>query len=138
MHGYRAYHQQKKTSPTRIDLILTLYRTAIELLDQAESLTRADDADAARPLLTKTQLIVTSLGAGLVGQSDDAANNFRRLYEFVSFKLTQGSPADIIAARKVLRTLFEAFESVRGQAIQLEADGAIPRLDDERQVCLTT
>jgi flagellin-specific chaperone FliS len=138
MHGYRAYYQQKQASPTRIDLILTLYRTAIDSLDRAEALLREQKIDAARPLLTKTQWIVSAMGAGLLDDIDETANNFRKLYEFVSFKLTQGSAEDIVAARRVLATLLEAFNSVRGQAMILEAEGKIPTLDEAHQICLST
>jgi flagellin-specific chaperone FliS len=138
MHGYQAYHQHKKTLPTRIDLILTLYRTAIELLDRAEPMLRGQDAEAARPLLAKAQLIVSGLGAGMVGDDGEAANNFRRLYEFVAFQLNEGTLESVVAARRVLLTLREAFTDVRAQAITLEAEGKIPSLDGTHHIYLST
>ena len=81
---------------------------------------------------------VGGIRPGIVGDSDECGNNFRRLYEFVSFKITQGAADDIQAASKILRILLDGFESVREQANLLEAQGKLPSLNESNEVSLST
>ena len=137
MRPHEAYAQNKQNSMPRIDLILALYRMALDRLDRATALLTQKQMESARPFLAETQVIVSSLSAGLAGNTETSAANFFRLYEFVTHSLSQGTTADIAAARQVLATLLEGFDAVRDQAVALEVEGKIPPLDREYQVQLT-
>ena len=137
MRPHQAYQQHQQSAMPRIDLIIALYRKAMDRLDRAGLLLAAQNPDAARSLLAETHLIVSSLSAGMVGSTDAATTNFLRLYEFVAHKLALGTIEDIAAARKVLTPLLEGFEAVRDQAVAMEIQGVIPSLNRERQIQLT-
>jgi flagellin-specific chaperone FliS len=136
MTGYAAYKMVQNLPTTRIDLILTLYRKALQNLGRArEALTR-QQPDAARPLLLKTQLIVTGLASELPAYRDETAINFLRLYEFVAHQMRLGTIASVDASVKVLTPLLKGFEAVREQAVALEMQGKIPPLDQSRFVSI--
>ena len=136
MTGYDAYKKVRDLPPTRIDVILTLYRRAIRNLGWArEALTQAQPG-VARPWLLQTQLIVASLASELPGSKDEAAINFLRLYEFVAHQMKVGTIESIDASVRVLTPLLQGFEAVREQAMALERQGAIPPLDQARLVCV--
>lgn len=137
MNPYEAYQRQKNHSMPRIDLILALYRKALENLSLARAALGERKPDAARPFLLNTQLIVTSLSVELPAHEDEAAKNFLRLYEFVAHQMTLGTVPSVDAAVNVLQPLLEGFEAVRVQAVALEAQGVIPPLDRAQQVSVT-
>jgi flagellin-specific chaperone FliS len=131
------YKQAQTIRPTRIDLILGLYRNALEFLGEARAALAENRSGAVKPLLLKTQMIVMGLASGLPAERDEVALNFLRLYEFVSYQLVQGTPESIDAATGVLRTLMERFMAVREQAIALELQGKIPPLDRDPLLSVT-
>lgn len=137
MQAHQAYKQQQNTSMPRIELILAVFRKAIDLLRRARQARVDDNAADARLMLAQAQLLVTSLASGDIHGSDEIGANFLRLYEYVSHCLGAGTIADIDAADRVLRTLLEAFAAVREQAAALEAQGKIPPLSIEHQVQVT-
>ena len=137
MQPHNAYNQHKQRALTRVDLIITSYRKGLDRLERAESLLAEKRPDAARPLLAEAQMIFASLASGMAGTTDEAAINFFRLYEFVCHLITKGAIDDLRTARKVLSPLLEAFESVRDQAVAMEAQGVIPSLDRDHQLQLT-
>ena len=51
MRPQEAYAQNKQTSMPRIDVILALYRMALDRLDRAAGLLTQQQVDLARPLL---------------------------------------------------------------------------------------
>lgn len=136
MIGHAAYKNVQNLPPTRIDLILTLYRRSLQNLGRARQALVQQQPDAARPLLAQTQLIVTALASELPGCKDEAAINFLRLYEFVAHQMKVGTIDSVDAAVRVLTPLLNGFESVREQAVTLERQGAIPPLDQARLVSL--
>jgi flagellar biosynthetic protein FliS len=138
MRAHQAYQQQKTTFQPRIDIILALYRKALEHMRQARAALAANNADAARPYLVKAQLIVNALASGTAGGGDELALNFLRLYEFVTDRIHRGQADDIEAAEKILQTLREAFEAARNQAIFLESSGALPAFGEQHAIQLTT
>jgi flagellin-specific chaperone FliS len=137
MHGYSAYQQARNPPLTRVDLILTLYRKALDHLTQARVALAGQRPDEALPCLSKTQLIVMGMAAGLPAYKDEAALNFLRLYEFVAYQMVQGTLASVDAAARVLQTLLKGFETVREQAVSLELQGKIPPLEGDRIISLT-
>src|SRR6266542_3403007 len=120
-----AYQQQQVNSLPRIDLILALYRKALEKIQQARQALAEERNTAARAHLGKAQLIVSALASGLAGNTEEMAVNFLRLYEFATDRLARGGMDDLDAAHQVLQTLLEGFEAARAQAVTLEADGTL-------------
>src|SRR5438132_14359838 len=100
MHPLEAYDRQRTRSMPRIELILALYRKALENLDRARQALAERQADIARPFLVNTQLIVTSLASELSAYQDEAAGNFLRLYEFVAHQMVTGTIESVAAAIK--------------------------------------
>jgi flagellar protein FliS len=137
MQGYAAYKQTQDQPLTRIDLILTLYRKALDHLGQAAAALADKRPDNALPHLNKTQLIVVGMASGLPAFKDETAVNFLRLYEFVAYQLAQCTSESVAAAANVLRTLLKGFEAVREQAASMEMQGKIPSLDRDRLLSVT-
>jgi flagellin-specific chaperone FliS len=121
----------------RIDIILLAYRKSLEWLEQARHAIADGERERATPLLSRTQLVISSLAAGLAGAADDVSLNFLRLYEFAANAIAKAEVVDIDAARSVLRTLMEGFEAAREQAIALEAQGTIPPLGRDHTLQVT-
>lgn len=138
MNPLAAYKRQQHRTTPRIDLILALYRKALQNLRQARQALAEGHPDVARPLLVNTQLIVSGLASELPAYQDESAANFLRLYEFVAHQMVEGTIASVDAATKVLRPLLDSFEAVRDQALTLEKQGLIPALDRTQQVSLKT
>ena len=129
MRAHQAYRSRRDIGTTRIELILSLYDQAIARLEQAETLVAKDpDSLPAKTLASQVQSIVSGMSAGIVGK-DSLSIDMLRLYEFVAHRVSQPSVRNFRDAAKVLRTLREAFESVRGEATLLERAGEIPPLD---------
>src|SRR5437899_102182 len=105
MRAHNAYQQQQINSLTRIDLVLTLYRKALDQMQRARRAIEEERGAEARSHLAKTQLIVAALASGLAGSTEEMAVNFLRLYEFVTDRLVRGSIEDVDAAQKVMQTL---------------------------------
>jgi flagellin-specific chaperone FliS len=131
MNAYRAYRKpDQSTGSTRIDLLLALYDKALLRLDQAETALQGGDTATAVPLIAKAQLAVTTLAGGVrAGASNELAVNMLRLYEFVVRELTEPKLDKIESARKVLKTLRQGFEAIRGEANALERSGRLPSGD---------
>lgn len=137
MRAHQAYKQQQSISLSRIDAVRALYGKALEHLTAARQLLCDRRSEAARPLLARTQLIISCLAAGHIGKSDDASRNFLRLYEFVGHSLHGETIEGIDAARNVLRPLLEGFDAIRDDAVSLEGRGVIPPLDRESEWQIT-
>ena len=134
MRPLQAYRQQQNTFLPRIDLILALYRTGLDLIRRARTAFDEKRETDAKSLLAQAQMIVTSLASGYTGATDEAGLNFLRLYEFVAYCLSDPSTKHLDSAERVLRTLSEGFVAAREEALELEATGQIPPLSKERQV----
>lgn len=137
MQSLEAYRRNQTYSMPRIELILAMYRKAMENLERARQALVERQPGAARPLLLKTQLLVSSLASELPAHQDEAARNFLRLYEFVVRQLAAETIEGVDAAAKVLRPLLEGFETAREQALAIEGQGLIPPLDRVGQVSVT-
>jgi flagellar secretion chaperone FliS len=139
MTGYRAYKPAEPTAGfTRIDLLLALYDKALERMDTAADALDRNDPATAIPQLSKTQLIVNELAAGVrVEVNPESNTNLLRLYEFVSHELAKATVPAIRGAQKLLRTLREGFEAVRAEANELERSGQLAKAD-QLQMVLTT
>ncbi|HEX4610970.1 MAG TPA: flagellar export chaperone FliS [Urbifossiella sp.] len=125
MNPYAAYRRpEPSTGWTRIDLLLALYDGAIERLDRAEAALVRGDQAAAIPLMSKVQLIVTELAAGVrTDITPEAGTNALRLYEFVTHRLSEPRVDRVRDARKILVTLREGFQAIRAEATEMERTG---------------
>lgn len=139
MNPYLAYRKQEvSTGWTRIELLLALYDKALERLDLAEAALGAGDTSGATTQLIKTQLILTALASGVEpGADPQNGANVLRLYEYAAHELRQPRPEGIANARKVLRTLREGFEAIRGEANELERTGRIPSAEHLQMIHAT-
>jgi flagellin-specific chaperone FliS len=134
MVGYEAYKQAQNLPATRIEVILELYRVALESLEQARHALAERGLDAARPFLLKSQTAVMGLAAGLPAHKDESATGFLRVYEYASRQMVQGDDESIAAAAQVLRTVYESFLKVRDEAVSLELQHKIRPLSSEHLV----
>lgn len=137
MRHHEAYSQHKQRSLTRIDVIIALYRKALDRLERADQKIAEQAKEGTRLQLAEVKLIISSLASGIATNPDDAGLSFLRLYEFVLHKLDAGASDDIAAVRKVLTPLLEGFEAIRDQAAALEMQGQIPSLDRQCEVQIT-
>jgi flagellar biosynthetic protein FliS len=137
MNPHKAYQANSRGSRSRIDLLLELYDRAIDIAQRALAALNRGDAETARPLLNKAQAGWAALAAGVDTSQGEVAVNLARLYEFVVYSLSQGTPNDVKAALDVLTTLREALLGIRAQAVELERSGAIPPLEAQRLVEVT-
>jgi flagellar secretion chaperone FliS len=129
MNPYLAYRQtQLHALPwTRIDLLLALYDKAVERITAAEEALRAGDRPRALPLISKAQLIVLELAAGVRTDVDAATGtDMLRLYEFAAHELAAAGIDNLRSALRVLTTLREGFRTIRDEAVTLERTGRIP------------
>jgi flagellar protein FliS len=133
LQTYRKQQQPKGT--TRIDVLLSLYDGAIKRMLQAEEPLRAGNVPAATPFLSKCQLIVSELAAGVRIDLDPVTGpNLLRLYEYVVFQLAQAKLEGVRHARTVLQTVREGFEAIRLEAVELERRGEVVASDNLRTV----
>jgi flagellar biosynthetic protein FliS len=132
MLAHEAYQQAQNLSATRIDILLELYRVALESLEQAQRSMAERRLDDARRYLLKSQTAVMGLAAGLPAYNDELATTFLRLYEYVSRQLVLAHTEGIASAAQVLRTLYEGFLKVRDEASSLELQHKIPPLGHDQ------
>jgi flagellar biosynthetic protein FliS len=129
MNALHAYRQQQALSWTRIDMLLALYRGAIDRLERALAAIERADASTAKPLLLRAQRMVTELLAGIDLQYGDLPDRLAKLYTFVLRAIGQGTVEQIRSAISVLKTLQEGLEGIRDQAVNMERSGEIPPID---------
>jgi flagellar protein FliS len=123
----QAYAQNRTLGWARIDMILAVFDGIMDQLKLAKARLAAGEAASAQSSLARAQLGVAALATGTGGDGHDLSADFRRLYEFVSHRLSQGDAGHIDDAFQILRTLREGFAAVQNQARELERTGAIRR-----------
>lgn len=136
--AYAAHNAYRRNEPstgwTRIDLLLALYDGAVSRLDRAEEALRKGDVVSALPLISRTQLIVSEMAAGVrVDVDEEMGTNILRLYDYVVHELREPKLENIRNARKILLVLKEGFESIRVEANELERSG---QLQAAENLCL--
>lgn len=127
MNPYQRYaRSEPDTSWTRIDLLLALYDGAIERIDRAKVCLEAGDNNGLISLVSRVQLIVSELAAGVrLDVAEEMGINYLRLYEYVVHQLSEPTAVRLQDARKVLATLREGFEAIRADANELERSGKV-------------
>jgi flagellin-specific chaperone FliS len=129
MNPYKAYQQTLSGGQTRIDTTLALYEAAIDRLEKATTLLGTGNTAAAGAPLASVRLIVGALASAVSNDAGELAGNLLRLFEFVTHCVASAQSAQVAAAAKVLRTLYEGFIAIRPEALRLERAGTLPPLD---------
>lgn len=131
MIPYQRYRQTATSDHgTRMDLLLALYDGALARLDKAAQALTNGDIPVATPYLSKAQIIVNELAAGVRVEVDpEMGTNMLRLYEYVVNELRTPRLANVRNAVKILTTLREGFEAVREEANRMERAGELTSAD---------
>ncbi|MEM7314986.1 MAG: flagellar protein FliS, partial [Planctomycetota bacterium] len=105
-----AYSQQRSQSWTRVDMLLSLYRSGISSLDAAiEAKKLKDDAQSSLHRL-KAIRVIYGIAAGLDMNHGSVPEQIARLCEFSQFALQTDSLESMESVRTILSTLSSAFE----------------------------
>jgi flagellar protein FliS len=120
-----AYRLQYSPGWTRVDMLLALFDGSIERQEMVTaSLLRGDRMTALR-LLTRAELLVCELAAG-VDLDYAYADEFLRLYGIISGAITAATLTDTTGAPGLLRVMREGLATFRDEAARLERDGVLP------------
>jgi flagellar secretion chaperone FliS len=128
------YHRYRQSDPsahwTRMDTLLALYDGALARLDKAAQALTNGDVPVATPYLSKAQLMVNEMAAGVrVDVDEEMGVNMLRLYEYVVNLVRVPRLENVRNAVKVLSTLREGFEAVRDEANRMERAGELTAAD---------
>ena len=131
-----SYHwtQQAPFQWTRVDMLLALLEETIRVLETLQQAIEREKDGAREEAQTEAlwqrgRLLVAALLSGVYPESGEPGWLCWRLYEFVLHVVEQRQVDSLAGALQVLRTLFEAFQTIRPEAVSLERTGAIPGLD---------
>jgi len=102
----------------KLDMLILLYRGAIEDMTNAEDFLKKGDLQEKANALERAENIVLELNAAInVETGGEVASNIARLYDFVLYNITMGNIKNdaqaIINGRNVLNTLLEGWEEAR-------------------------
>ena len=137
MNPIQKYRNAEPQSWTRMDLLLALYDAALSRLDKASQALTNGDIPVAVPYISKSQIIVNELAAGVRMDVDpEMGTNLLRLYEYVVHELKTPKLQNVRNAVKVLNILREGFEAVREEGNRLERSGLLG-LSGRSQLVLT-
>jgi flagellar biosynthetic protein FliS len=139
MNPYQKYTQTAPVAGlSRIDLLLALYDGALTRLNKAEMALTNGDIPVATPYISKAQLIVCELAAGVrLDVDEQMGTNMLRLYEYVVNELRTPRLENLQNAKHILTTLREGFEGIREEANRLERSGQLVAADRMRMVLET-
>jgi flagellin-specific chaperone FliS len=106
-------------------MLLALFDGAIERLEMAAASLHRGDRMTALRLLSRAQIIVCELAAG-VDLHYAHAREFLHLYGVVATGIAAATNKDTEGCLRVLRTMRASFSSLRDEAIRLEREGILP------------
>jgi flagellar biosynthetic protein FliS len=129
---YKAYQQNRASGQTRIDTTVALYEAIIERLEKALAALRRQDEATTQKQLGLCHLGIAALASAFDPRAGELAVTLHRLFDFTVRCLRNPTVNSIEAALNVFRTLHEAFQTIRPEAVQMERSGAIPPLDQLR------
>jgi flagellar secretion chaperone FliS len=131
MNPYKLQSQKQHVAGlSRIDLLLALYDGALTRLIKAEMALSNGDIPVATPYLSKAQLIVSELAAGVrVEVDEEMGTNMLRLYEFIVNELRTPKLKNVENAKRVLSILREGFVAIQDEANELERSGQLVNVD---------
>jgi flagellar secretion chaperone FliS len=136
------YHRYRQADPsahwTRMDMLLAIFDGTLARLDKAARALTNGDIPVATPYLSKAQILVTQLAAGVrVEVDEEMGTNMLRLYDYVVNELKTPRLANVRNAVKILTTLREGFEAVREEANRMERGGELTAADRLQMVLAT-
>jgi flagellin-specific chaperone FliS len=129
MNPYQAYQNGAAKGQLRIDVVVSLYEEAIERLEKTLAAAQRQDAVAVEKLMPPIHLIVGALAGAIDDRAGEMSLNLLRLFDFVIHCLKTPNAMHLQPALNVMRTLHEAFVTIRDEAAQLERAGQISSLD---------
>ena len=110
MKGIAAYQDSTVTTQSKGRLIVLLYDGAIKFMKLAIKELEANNFEANGKYLNKAQDIINELNAVLdMNAGGDIANNLRKLYSFMSNRLSE---ANIKRDPKMIREVIELMEEL--------------------------
>lgn len=124
----KAYGEQQANAWTRIEMLIAIYDGAIDRIRRAESALASSDDSAAEEHRLAAQQLVLQLISGIDLQFGTLAAQVHSLCVHVASELNQTTQQSLSHCGRVLWKLRDGFEGIRGEAIELEASGAIPNL----------
>lgn len=131
MNPYQAYRTSKQTSWTRVGMLITLYREAeTAVMDNVRLLKEENSAEFVLSQIRSMKLLIAILD-GIRPEFDAVSRNIYQLVVFTFQQVSLEKLENQQNARRVLTSLKESFEAIESTANQLEADGAIPKLEHD-------
>jgi flagellin-specific chaperone FliS len=129
MNPYKKYQGGTGQQPLRIDVILSLYEEVIERVQKTLEAAQRGDTAGVQKLLPPIHLIISALASAADGHAGELSLNLLKLFDFVVHCLKTPDAMHLEPALGVLRTLHDAFLTIRDEAAQLERSGAIMSVD---------
>ncbi len=127
---YQRYRQVTVETASIAELVVLLYRRAVQLLAEAEEAIVAADVPRAHACLVRGQEIVSELMASVNLEAGELAQQLWAIYDFLQRRLVEANVRkDVAIVREVrgfLESLLEAWEQVAAQ--ERAAHAAIARL----------
>ena len=134
---YAEYQQQSTECWPRVDMLLALFDELIRKLEKAREAFSTHESDTAQKLIQRCQLVIGGLISGVIPDSGELASNCLRTYEFALFSLEKATLSGIEDALRSLKPLWEGFQKIREEAIQLERNGEIPVIENSNTLEVT-
>lgn len=127
---YQRYRQVTVETASIAELVVLLYRRAVQLLAEAEEAITAADVPRAHACLVRGQEIVSELMASVNLEAGELAQQLWAIYDFLQRRLIEANvrkdAAIVREVREFLATLLEAWEQVAAQ--ERAASAAVVRL----------
>lgn len=127
---YQRYRQVTVETASVAELVVLLYRRAVQLLEESEEAIAVADVPRAHARLVHTQEIVSELMASVNLEAGELAHQLWSIYDYVQRRLIEANvrkDATIVReVRQFLTSLLEAWEQVAAQ--ERAANAAAARL----------
>lgn len=127
--AHLAYRQSKKTSMTRIDMLIALYDTTLQTIQRG--IAAIETGDSTRFELERVHACrcLIALLDGINPDHGEVARNTQQLCMYCVKLVWSGNLDQWKAAHRILQPLHESFTGIRDQAVSMELNGEIPALD---------
>jgi flagellar secretion chaperone FliS len=111
---YQAYTENAVVGSSPLQLVVTLYQTAIRRTQEARECLAAGDIWGRARAITKASNILTELRASLNANAGEVSVNLDRLYRYMQTRLQEAhlkkAAEPLSEVEKLLRELLEAWE----------------------------
>lgn len=121
-----SYVENEVLADDPVELVRLLYAKAIEKLHEAEERLASSDIPGRARAIAHASEIVVELQASLdFERGSEIAVNLARLYDYVQERLAEANGRQqkkpLVEARRLLTTLYEGWQELRGASPTLEA-----------------